>query len=209
MEKKLEFDARIQKVPDINGAYIEIPFDVKKEFGKSRVPVHVEFDGEPYDGSLVKMGLDCHIIGVRKDIRAKIGKEPGDLVHVVLTERLTPKWSYRTIDEYIAQYDGEVRERMEKLRALILSCSPAITEKISWGMATFVLDGNLVHFAGEKRHMGFHPGPEAVEAFGKRLDEAGYRHSKGTVQLPYDREMPWDILREMVEFCVREREQGL
>ena len=81
------FDAEIQKVPNIDGAYIEIPFDVKAAFGKSRVPVHATFDGEPYDGSLVRMGTPCHILGLRKDIRKQLGKGPGDLVEVTLTER--------------------------------------------------------------------------------------------------------------------------
>ncbi len=85
--KEYTFDAVIQKVPDIDGAYVEIPFDVKEEFGKGRVPVHATFDGEPYDGSVVRMGTTCHIIGIRKDIRAKIGKQPGDTVKVTLQER--------------------------------------------------------------------------------------------------------------------------
>ena len=80
------FDAEIQKVPHIDGAYIEIPFDVKAAFGKSRVPVH-----EPYDGSLVRMKTVRHILGLRKDIRAKIGKQPGDTVHVTLVERIPAK----------------------------------------------------------------------------------------------------------------------
>lgn len=87
MSKIYEFDAVIQKVPDIDGAYIEFPYDVKQEFGKGRVKVHATFDGEPYDGSLVKMKTPCHIIGVRKDIRAKINKQPGDTIHVILQER--------------------------------------------------------------------------------------------------------------------------
>lgn len=82
-----EFEAEIKKVPDIDGAYIEIPFDVKAEFGKGRVPVRATFDGEPYEGSLVKMNTPCHIIGIRKEIRAKIDKQPGDKVKVTITER--------------------------------------------------------------------------------------------------------------------------
>lgn len=89
MNKNFEFDARIRKVPDIDGAYIEIPFDVKAVFGKGRVPVHATFDGEPYDGQLVRMGTPGHIIGIRKDIRAKIGKQPGDTIHVTIQERQT------------------------------------------------------------------------------------------------------------------------
>ena len=79
-----EFDAVIHKHPDMDAAYIEIPFDVKAAFGKGRVLVHATFDGERYDGQLVRMQTTCHIIGIRKDIRAKISKGPGDTVHVTL-----------------------------------------------------------------------------------------------------------------------------
>ena len=85
--KTYEFEAVIRKVEDIDGAYIEIPFDVKSEFGKSRVPVNATFDGEHYEGSLVRMKTPCHIIGIRKEIRAKIGKQPGDVVKVTIVER--------------------------------------------------------------------------------------------------------------------------
>jgi hypothetical protein len=87
MIKLYEFEAEIKKVPDIDGAYVEIPFDVKAEFGKGRVPVIATFDGETYEGSLVKMKTPCHIIGIRKDIRAKINKQPGDKIKVTLKER--------------------------------------------------------------------------------------------------------------------------
>ena len=86
-DKTYAFDAVIQKVPDIDGAYVDIPFDVKATFGKGRVPVHATFDGAPYDGSLVRMGTPGHILGIRKDIRAQIGKQPGDSVHIVLRQR--------------------------------------------------------------------------------------------------------------------------
>lgn len=199
-----EFDAEIKKNPDMNAAYVEVPFDVKAAFGKARVSVHATFDKEGYDGQLVKMGTPCHIIGIRKDIREKIGKQPGDTVHVTLREREAAKPVYTTVDAYIAQYDTDVRQRMEKLRALIHDCSAEITEKISWGMATFVLNGNLVHFSGEKRHLGFHPAPSAIEAFADRLGE--YKYSKGTVQFPYDKPMPYALIREMVAFRVAEQE---
>lgn len=92
--KTYEFEALIKKVPDIDGAYVEFPYDVKAEFGKGRVKVSATFDGEPYDGSIVNMGIKnddgsvCYIIGLRKDIRAKIGKQPGDSVEVTIRERL-------------------------------------------------------------------------------------------------------------------------
>ena len=85
--KIYEFAAEIKKNPDMDAAYIEIPFDVKIEFGKGRVPVIATFDGVEYIGSIVKMGTPCHIIGVRKDIRAKINKQAGDIVRVTIKER--------------------------------------------------------------------------------------------------------------------------
>lgn len=89
MDRKVYvFQAIIEKVPDIDGAYVHFPFDVKKEFGKGRVKVHATFDGVPYDGSLVRMKTPGHIIGLRKDIRRQIGKQPGDTVEVTIQERI-------------------------------------------------------------------------------------------------------------------------
>ena len=91
--KTYQFEAIIQKVPDQDGAYVALPFDLKAEFGKGRVFVRASFDGESYDGSAVNMGLKnpdgsvCYILGIRKDIRAKIGKQPGNTVTVILNER--------------------------------------------------------------------------------------------------------------------------
>ena len=88
-----DFDAVIQKVFDQDGAYIAFPYDIRAEFGKGRVKVYATFDGESYDGSIVNMGVKnpdgsvCYIIGIRKDIRAKIGKQPGDIIHVTIRER--------------------------------------------------------------------------------------------------------------------------
>jgi len=91
--KVYEFQAAIKKVDGIDGAYIEFPHDLKKEFGKGRLKVHAEFDGEPYDGSIVNMGVKnddgsiCYIIGIRKDIREKINKQAGDIINVKIVER--------------------------------------------------------------------------------------------------------------------------
>lgn len=86
-EKIYEFEAIIKKVPDIDGAYIEIPFDVKQELKKGRVPVTATFDGVVYEGSLVRMGTPSHIIGIKKMIREQIKKQPGDIVKVTIKER--------------------------------------------------------------------------------------------------------------------------
>lgn len=202
MRKTYEFDAVIIQEPEHHGAYVEIPFDVKEAFGKSRVPVHATFDNVPYEGLVVKMGTPCHIIGIRKDIRKTIGKKPGDEVHVTLRERVVAPPTITTVDGYIGQFDGEIKERLEKLRALILGASPDISEKISWGMMTFVLHKDLVHVAAQKNHIGFHPAPSAIEAFKEKLE--GYTFSKGTVQFPYNRPMPYEVIEEMVAFRIKE-----
>ena len=92
--KTYEYDTEI-KSSEIGkgGAYVVFPYDVRAEFGKGRVFVRAAFDGEPYDGSIVNMGVKnadgsvCYIIGIRKDIRTKIGKRPGDTVKVTVRER--------------------------------------------------------------------------------------------------------------------------
>jgi len=88
MNKKIyRFEAVIKKVEGMDAAYIEFPYDVREEFKKGRVKVHATFDGAPYDGSLVRMKTTCHLLGLRKDIRAKIRKQPGDAVRVTVQER--------------------------------------------------------------------------------------------------------------------------
>ena len=87
-DKVYKFTAVIQKVEGIDGAYVEIPFDVREEFGKGRVKVTATFDGVAYEGSVVKMGLPFYILGIRNDIRAKIGKRPGDAIEVTIRERI-------------------------------------------------------------------------------------------------------------------------
>ena len=80
------FDAILNKVPDIDAAYVLIPFDVEKEYGKKgQVKVKALIDGEPYRGSLINMGYGM-MLGVRQDIRKKIGKNPGDKVHIVIEQ---------------------------------------------------------------------------------------------------------------------------
>ena len=87
-EKVYEFHAIIEAVPDKGGAYVRFPYYIREEFGKGRVKAEITFDGEPYCGSIVNMGVKnedgsvCYIIGIRKEIRNKIGKQPGDMVLV-------------------------------------------------------------------------------------------------------------------------------
>jgi len=93
MSDRFEYDEVLHELPDNGGAYVIFPWDIKEKFGKGRIKVHAEFDGQPYDGSIVNMGIKkptgevCYIIGVLKSIRKKIGKKNGDSVHVVIEVR--------------------------------------------------------------------------------------------------------------------------
>ena len=90
---RYEYDAVLHETPDNGGAYVVFPWDLRKELGKGRVKVHAEFDGIPYDGSIVNMGLKnpdgsvCYMIGVLKAIRTALRKRDGDTIHVVITDR--------------------------------------------------------------------------------------------------------------------------
>lgn len=200
--KQYAFDAVIQKEPDHGGAYVEIPFDVKEAFGKSRVPVHASFDGAPYDGSLVKMGTDCHLLGVRKDIQAQIGKRPGDTVHVTLRERQAQSKRPASVDVYIAGVSPERQAVLHKIRQVIREAAPEAEERTSWGMPTYWQGENLVHFSDAKHHVGFHPSPEAIIAFAGRL--AAYEKSKGTVRFPYDQPIDYDLIGEITRWRVEQ-----
>ena len=94
MGNKFEYDEIIHETPDNGGAYVIFPWDIREVFGKGRIKVHAEFDGIPYDGSIVNMGIKdsqgnvCYIIGVLKSVREKLKKGDGDSVHIVIEERL-------------------------------------------------------------------------------------------------------------------------
>jgi bifunctional DNA-binding transcriptional regulator/antitoxin component of YhaV-PrlF toxin-antitoxin module len=92
MMKTYKFKAEIKKHPKVNAAFIEFPYSVEEEFGtKGQVKVRVEFDGYEYRGSLAKMGHHCHCVGITQEIRKAIGKEPGDIIQVVLTKDESPR----------------------------------------------------------------------------------------------------------------------
>lgn len=112
------------------------------------------------------------------------------------------KNTFATIDEYIAQYPEERQALMQSIRKVILEEAPEATERVSWQMPTFYLKGNLVHFAMHKAHIGFYPGNSGVESFQDRLTE--YKTSKGAIQFPLSKPIPYDLIREIVRFRVKE-----
>lgn len=107
-----------------------------------------------------------------------------------------------TIDDYIQQASDDVQEILQKLRIVIHEEAPEAKEAISYQMPTFVLNGNLVHFAAFKNHIGFYPVPSGITAFQQEL--APYKQVKGSVQFPLDQPMPYDLIRRIVRFRVAE-----
>lgn len=108
-----------------------------------------------------------------------------------------------SIDEYIAGFPPEVRERLEQLREIVRTLAPDATESISYAIPTFDLNGrHLVHFAAFSKHIGLYPTPTGIEAF--KEDLSTYKTSKGAVQLPHDRELPLELIRRIVEFRLAE-----
>jgi uncharacterized protein YdhG (YjbR/CyaY superfamily) len=106
------------------------------------------------------------------------------------------------IDDYIASFPPEVRARLAKVRATIRRHAPGAEERMSYGIPTLFLDGNLVHFAAFARHIGLYPGPSGIAAFQGALSR--YKSAKGSVQFPHDEPLPLDLIAEIVKFRVAE-----
>jgi len=119
----------------------------------------------------------------------------------------TRKGKIETIDDYIGTFPLEVQKILQNLRAAIREVAPGAEEAIRYGIPTFRLHGNLVHFAAYKNHIGLYPGPSAIDAFRNELP--AYTLSKGTIQFPIKKPIPFDLVRRIVEYRVTEnRKQG-
>ncbi|MBK6385053.1 MAG: DUF1801 domain-containing protein [Chitinophagaceae bacterium] len=106
----------------------------------------------------------------------------------------------KTIDEYIAQFPEEVQVLLEKMRTIIHKAAPKAEEAIAYGIPTFKMNGNLVHFGGYKSHIGFYPAPSGIGAFKKEL--AKYEGSKGTIRFPLDKPLPVTLITQVIKFRV-------
>jgi uncharacterized protein YdhG (YjbR/CyaY superfamily) len=116
----------------------------------------------------------------------------------VRASRKVPK----TIDEYIASFPRNVKTILEELRRTIKDSAPEAEEAISYGMPAFKLNGNLVFFAAFKNHIGFYPTASAIETFKEELPD--YEVSKGTIRFPMDKPIPFDLVRRIVSYRVKE-----
>jgi uncharacterized protein YdhG (YjbR/CyaY superfamily) len=115
------------------------------------------------------------------------------------------KTPIKTIDEYVAQFPQDIQVILEELRNAIRESAPYAKETISYGIPTYKLNGNLVHFGAFKAHIGFYPGgPSAVEAFKEELSD--YKQGKGSVQFPFNKPLPIKLVKKIVRFRVKENE---
>lgn len=113
-----------------------------------------------------------------------------------------PKATYKDIDAYISLFPKEVQTVLQKVREVISKAAPGAEETINYGIPTFTLKGNLVHFAAFKNHIGFYPTPSAIEAFKKELSI--YEGAKGSVQFPLSKAMPFSLITKIVKYRVKE-----
>ncbi len=106
------------------------------------------------------------------------------------------------IDGYISGFPKDIQIILQKIRAVIRKAAPEAEETINYGIPTFTLEGNLVHFAAYKNHIGFYPAPSGIKAFQKELSE--YKGSKGAVQFPLNKRLPVDLISRITKFRVKE-----
>ena len=104
-----------------------------------------------------------------------------------------------TIEEYIAAQPEKAQQYLREIRDAVRAVLPEAEEKISWSMPTFRKKFNIIQFAAHKNHIGLYAGTEAVVEFGGRLE--GYKTSKGTIQLPYDKPLPLELIAEIAKWC--------
>ncbi|MBI4927521.1 MAG: DUF1801 domain-containing protein [Anaerolineae bacterium] len=112
------------------------------------------------------------------------------------------KNNFTNIDEYIATFPEDIQQILRQMRAVIHAAAPEAEEAISYAMPTFKLNGNLVHFAAFKNHIGFYPTPSGTEAFQQQLSP--YKAAKGSVQFPLNQPIPYDLVTQIVKFRVQE-----
>ncbi|MCX6730936.1 MAG: DUF1801 domain-containing protein [Candidatus Roizmanbacteria bacterium] len=114
----------------------------------------------------------------------------------------THKATIRTIDLYIQTFPKKIQLILESLRKTIKKIVPNAEETIAYGIPTFKLNGNLVHFAAYKNHIGFYPSPSGIDAFKSELSQ--YKLTKGTIQFPMNVPLPLDLIKRIVKFRVKE-----
>lgn len=239
-ERVYEFEAVIEPVPDKGGAYVRFPYDIRKEFGKGRVKAEVTFDGEPYFGSIVNMGVKnedgsvCYIIGIRKDIRNKIGKQPGDRIAVTVkagtdesVDSAAPRekklwkcpkcgrtFKNRNQDHYCGEAPKTIEEYISRQPEQARDYLRRMNEVIKAALPDAVekISWSMPTYWKKYNLIQFAAFKKHVGLYpGPQAVEAfadrlaEYKTSKGAIQFPYDRELPLELIREIAQWCGKEQ----
>ena len=232
--RKYEYDAILREDPDIGGAYVIFPWDLKKEFGKGRAKVHAEFDGIAYDGSIVNMGVrnpdgsPCYIIGVLKRIRSALNKTVGDIVHVVIREQYLSgakesgrKWKCPKCGREFSRqnqdhYCMKPQNIDEYIAAQDTQARPRLKEVRNILRAALPEAEERISWAMPTYRKGRniihfaaakkHIGlyPGDRAAAAFKDELAGLDVSKGTIRLPYSRALPADLIARIAKWCYEE-----
>lgn len=109
-----------------------------------------------------------------------------------------------SIDTYTNTFPPHTQTLLQQVRATIAAVAPQATEKISYGIPTFYLHGNLIHYAAYSKHIGLYPSPKGIQAFASEL--TGYKTSKGAVQFPIDKPLPLKLITRITLYCVQQNE---
>ena len=239
-ERVYEFEAVIEPVPDKGGAYVRFPYDIRKEFGKGRVKAEVTFDGEPYSGSIVNMGVKnedgsvCYIIGIRKDIRNKIGKQPGDRIAVTVkagtdesVDSAAPRekklwkcpkcgrtFKNRNQDHYCGEAPKTIEEYISRQPEQARDYLRRMNEVIKAALPDAVekISWSMPTYWKKYNLIQFAAFKKHVGLYpGPQAVEAfadrlaEYKTSKGVIQFPYDRALPLELIREIAQWCGKEQ----
>lgn len=232
--KTYEYDAILHEDPDSGGAYVIFPWDIRKEFGQGRVKVHAEFDGIPYEGSVVNMGVRnadgsvCYIIGVLKRIRNELHKNSGDTIHVVIRQRDSAKaeesarkWKCPKCGRQFSRqnqdhYCVKPQNIDEYIAAQAAEIQPVLNElrgilRKALPEAQERISWSMPTYWKGKNIIHFaaakkHIGlyPGDQAAVVFKDELAGFDVSKGTIRIPYNKPLPAQLITKIARWCYEE-----
>ena len=232
--KTYEYDALLHEDPESGGAYVIFPWDIRKEFGQGRVKVHAEFDGIPYDGSVVNMGVRnadgsvCYIIGVLKRIRNELHKNSGDTIHVVIRQRDSAKaeesarkWKCPKCGREFSRqnqdhYCVKPQNIDEYIAAQAAEIQPVLNElrdilRNALPEAQERISWSMPTYWKGKNIIHFaaakkHIGlyPGDQAAVVFKDELAGFDVSKGTIRIPYNKPLPAQLITKIARWCYAE-----
>lgn len=232
--KTYEYDALLHEDPESGGAYVIFPWDIRKEFGQGRVKVHAEFDGIPYDGSVVNMGVRnadgsvCYIIGVLKRIRNELHKNSGDTIHVVIRQRDSAKaeesarkwkcpkcgreFSRQNQDHYCVKpqnIDEYITAQTAEIQPVLNELRDILRKALPEAQER--ISWSMPTYWKGKNIIHFaaakkHIGlyPGDQAAVVFKDELAGFDVSKGTIRIPYNKPLPAQLITKIARWCYEE-----